>query len=111
MTFLIILIIGLASFPIIINANLSLGRINGGEYVLNNSTTNGIIVYNKSCSECLCLTFIFNQTEGFQGLNCYPSNKTCTLLKNVSSRSQIRINTYSLFYFLRTAINFSTTGK
>ena len=74
-------------FMIIIDVGCTerLGYIRNAAYISDDSEI--IILYNNTCSECICNGFFSSVSPAYVGLNCYENNKTCELFANYSSSS------------------------
>ena len=75
---------------VIVNGTRQVTYIDNAEYTLNDSTN--VLLYNITCSQCICFAFFSNNPVNYEVINCYKDNKSCLLFTNYLSQSMIRIN-------------------
>ncbi|CAF1106724.1 unnamed protein product [Adineta steineri] len=75
-----------------------IGCINSAAYAPANFSN--VLIYNGTCSQCICAAFFSNTPATYQALNCYENNQTCSLFPSFLSQSNVHINTNSKLYFM-----------
>ena len=88
--------------------SINIGYINSAVYVPGTST--GTVLYNGTCSECICAAFLSNESSTYQAVNCYLNNNTCLFVSNFTSSSYIHTTVNSKLAFLQLSIN-QATGR
>jgi hypothetical protein len=87
----------LLSVLIIVDGTIPVGLIDNAAYITSGFAD--VFSYTDSCNECTCYAFFSNISINYQALNCYKNNRTCLLFRNYLSKSLIRIQRNSIFFY------------
>ncbi|UJR25892.1 hypothetical protein I4U23_007240 [Adineta vaga] len=90
-------------FQIVFNIHYSthLTYFESATYV--SADSSNAILYNVTCSECICRAFFSNHSSSHEAIACYEYNYTCLLFSNYVSRSNIRIDPNAKLIFIQTS--------
>lgn len=78
----------------------SIGSVRNATYT--SSSYSATLVFNSSCSECVCYAFMSPNASNYRSFNCYSSARLCvffsTDFSSISS-SMLQVNRSATFFF------------